>query len=346
MTLSRRTLLKSLLLLSPTILALLLLGGYWLSKGEQANEAEREAPVRSMVSMELRNGITRLTMDDDTQTHSGIQTRRLEDATAADGPAVYGAVIDLQPLIELSGRYASVLADLGAARTEAAGSRAELARVKALYEDDRNVSLKAVAAARAADAAAAAKVSVAQATANAIAGSMRQQFGATVAGWATSPASAELAPFMARRDVLVRIVMPSQAGPAQGMLTLQGNDGSPVQARLVSASPQADPNVQGQAYIYRAAAPLAAGTRVIGHLGKMQNPGLAIPAEAIVWYGGQPWAYVRTEATVFERRAVDQGMPRNGDYLVTTGFKAGEQVVVRGAQLLLSEESRALLSKD
>lgn len=346
MTLPGRTILKGLLLLSPTILALLLLGGYWVSKNEQANEAEREAPVRNMVSIGVRNGITTLTVDQDLQTHSGIQARGLDDATAAEGPAVYGTVIDLQPLVELSGRYASVLADLGAARAEAAGSRAELERVKALYEDDRNVSLKALGAARAADAASAAKVNIAQATANAIAGSIRQQFGTTVAGWATSSAAAELAPFMARREVLVRVVTGPQAGAAPGTLALHGNDASPIQARLVSASPQTDPNVQGQAYFYRAAAPLAAGTRVIGHIGKTQNPGLNIPAAAIVWYGGQPWAYVRTEPTLFERRAVDQSMPRNGDYLVTTGFKAGEQVVVRGAQLLLSEESRALLSKD
>jgi len=346
MTLSGRTILKGLLLLSPAILALLLLGGYWMSKREQANEAEREAPVQNTVSIAVRNGITTLTVDQDVQTQSGIQAGTLGNAMAADGPAAYGAVIDLQPLVELAGRHASALADLGAARAAAAATRAELARVQALYEDDRNVSLKAVGAARAADAASVAKVSIAQATANAIADSIRQQFGTAVTGWATSPASAELAPFAARREVLIRIVMPSQAGPAQKTITLYGSDPSPIHARLVSASPQTDPNIQGQAYFYRAAAALAVGTRLIGHLGEKQGQGLDIPAAAIVWYGGQPWAYVRTRPTLFERRAVDQGMPRNGDYLVTTGFKAGEEVVVRGAQLLLSEESRALLSKD
>ncbi|MBK4736778.1 efflux RND transporter periplasmic adaptor subunit [Noviherbaspirillum pedocola] len=343
---SKRTILKGLLLLSPTILALAILGEYWLSKGEQSNEAEREAPVRNSVTIEVKDGVTTLTVDQASQTHSGIQTAAIEEMAAADGPTVYGTVVDLQPLVELSSRYTSALADLSAAKTESATSRAELGRVRALYEDDQNVSQKAFGAASAADAAATAKLNVAQATTNAVAGSIRQQFGATVTSWVTSPRSPELAPFTARREVLIRIVLMSQSAPAPATLTLYGNGDAPIQARLVSESPQTDPNVQGRAYFYRTSTPLAVGARVIGHLGKAQDIGLDIPANAIVWYGGQPWAYARTTATTFERRAVDASIPRNGDYLVTRGFRAGEQVVVRGAQLLLSEESRALLSKD
>ena len=189
-------------------------------------------------------------------------------------------------------------------------------------------------------------MNVAQTTANAVAGSIRQQFGAKFVDWATSPGSSELASFAARREVVVRIVLISKSGPAPTTLMLSGNDQSTVQAQLVSASPQTDPNIQGQTYFYRVAAQLAVGTRVIGHLGENQSSGLDIPAPAIVWYGGQPWAYVRTAATTFERRTVDQSIPRNGDYLVTNGFKSGDQVVISGAQLLLSEESRALLSKN
>lgn len=346
MTITKRGLLKGVLLLSPTILALLLLGGYWLNKGEQANEAEREAPVRSSVSVEVENGVTMLTVDQASQTHSGIQTAALGEMTASDGPTVYGTVVNLQPLIELSSRYTAALADLKAAKAESVTTQAELARVKALYEDEQNLSLKALGAARAANAAATAKLNIAQTTADAVAGSVRQQFGTTVAAWVTSPSSRELVPLAARREVLVRIVLMSQAGSAPEALTLYGTDNSPVQARVVSASPQADPNILGRAYLYRAAAPLAAGTRLIGHLSNSQGTGLDIPAAAIVWYGGQPWAYVRTAPTTFERREVDPSLPRNGDYLVKNGFKSGEQVVVHGAQLLLSEESRALLSKD
>lgn len=346
MTMSKSKIFKNLLLLSPMILAFLLLGGYWLSKGEQASEAARERPVRSSVGVEVTNGITTLTVDEASQARSGIQVQILGGTKVANGPAVYGTVIDVQPLVELSNRFASGNAELTSAKAELAASRAELGRVRALYADEQNVSLKVVGATQAADAAASAKVNVAQTNVSSVAGALRQQFGATLTSWATSLASPELAPFLARREVLMRIVVPQQPGPAPGSLTIVGDDQTSVEARLVSASPLIDPNIQGQAYFYRASTSLATGTRVTGRLSREQKSGLRIPSDAIVWYGGQPWAYAQATGTRFERRAVDPSVPRDGDFLVTDGFKPGEQVVTRGAQLLLSEESRALLSKD
>jgi multidrug efflux system membrane fusion protein len=341
-----KTLLKGLLALSPTILALLLLAGYWLSKEEKTREAEQEAPVSGSTKIEVKDGMTTLIVNAATQERSGIQAQALGNAAAAGGPAVYGTVIDMQPLVELSGRYAAAASDLGAAKAERAATRAELARVSALHADEQNVSLKAVGAARAADAAAASKVKSAEASAYAAAGTIRQQFGATIAGWVESTASRELASFLARREVIARIVLGARSGPAPKTLAIFGDGQSPHAARLVSPSPQTDPNVQGQAYLYRVAAPLPTGARVTAYLESQPKPGLDIPAAAVVWYGGQPWAYVKSAPESFERRAVADAMPRNGGFLVSQGFEAGEQVVVRGAQLLLSEESRSLLSND
>lgn len=346
MTLSKQTIFKGVLLLSPTILTLLTLGGYWLSKGEQANEAAREAPVQNTVTIAVKAGKTTLSVDEKSQEQSGIEVRPITAGSSAEGPAVYGTVVDLQPLIDLTGRYASSKADLGAAKSELSAARAELRRVTALYNDEQNLSLKALGAAHAADATAVAKVSVAEATVSSVVSTTRQQFGALIAGWLTSPPSLELLSLLSHRAVLVRVAIPSSPRLVPKTLTVYGENQLPWDARLVSVSTQADPNVQGQAYLYRVASPLATGTRVAGHISAEAKLSLRIPADSIVWYGGQPWAYVRTSPTSFERRALDQDAQWAGDFLVIKGFKVGEQVVVRGAQLLLSEEGHALLSKD
>jgi membrane fusion protein, multidrug efflux system len=337
---------KILFLMSPTILALALVAAHWISKKEQSSEAEREAPIHKSFAIEVEDGLTTLTVDEAAQAHSGIQTAALAEAQAANGPAVYGTVIDLQPLFDLATRYAAGATDLRAAQAELAQREAELRRVQALYDDKQNVSRKALDAARADVEASKAKASVAQIAVKAAGTALGQQFGPRVAAWTMAPASSELAALTNRTAVLMRVVLPSQIEAAPQRLMLAGDARAPLEARLVSASPQMDPAMQGQAYLYRVDALLAAGARLAGRIGIQQRAGVQIPGEAVVWYGGQPWAYVRKSAKEFERRPIVQATPVGGAFVALNGFKAGEAVVVQGAQLLLSEETRALLSSD
>ncbi|WP_144410049.1 efflux RND transporter periplasmic adaptor subunit [Cupriavidus basilensis] len=347
MTMRRKTILKGILLLSPAILAALALGGFLLSKGEQDKEAEREAPVSSSVRITVADGFTTLMVDAAMQARSGFQVDALAPASATTGPAAYGIVLDLQPLVELASRHASGVADLNATQAALDASRADFERLQTLNADASNVSLKTVQAARAVLASATAKVNAARVSVAAIASAARQQFGPALSAWASTPESPELAPFVARREVLLRVVLPAGPSVTAPALLKVTTDGIPAfDARLISPSPQVDPGIQGQAYFYRAAVSLATGMRVTAHIpvSSGQKNGLLVPAGAVVWYGGQPWAYVQSDSTHFQRRPVDPRSPQDGDFVVTEGFKPAERVVVRGAQLLLSEESRAQLA--
>ncbi len=344
---TRKSILKGILLLSPAILAALVLGGFLLSKGEQDKEAQSEAPVPSSVRITMADGFTTLMVDAAMQARSGFQVDALAPASATTGPTAYGIALDLQPLMEMASRYASGVAELNAAQASLDASRADYERLQTLNADASNVSLKTVQAARAVLASATARVNAARAAVATIASAARQQFGPALSAWASTPESPELAPFVARRQVLLRVVLPAGPSGAAPALLKVTTDGMPAfDARLVSPSPQADPSIQGQAYFYRAAVSLATGMRVTANApaSSAQRDGLLVPAGAIVWYGGQPWAYVQSDTTHFQRRPVDPRSPQDGDFVVTEGFKPADRVVVRGAQLLLSEESRAQLA--
>lgn len=66
----------------------------------------------------------------------------------------------------------------------------------------------------------------------------------------------------------------------------------------------------------------------------------SLPASAVVWWQGQSWVYVQPSPGRFTRRAVIV-RATNANDLTVTGLAAGEAIVVRGAQLLLSEEQRS-----
>lgn len=65
-----------------------------------------------------------------------------------------------------------------------------------------------------------------------------------------------------------------------------------------------------------------------------------MPEAAVVRTGDHAWAYVQIAPTQFEQRQL-VAMPSARVWFVTSGFAAGDQVVVTGAQALLSEELKS-----
>jgi hypothetical protein len=74
--------------------------------------------------------------------------------------------------------------------------------------------------------------------------------------------------------------------------------------------------------------------------------GVAVPATAIIWYAGLPWIYVKTGDTEFVRRPVENHREQAERWLVPTGFRPGEHVVVVGAQMLISQELKGRIPEE
>ncbi|MYM23241.1 hypothetical protein GTP46_11350 [Duganella sp. FT135W] len=340
----RKSIIKAALLLSPTIIALSLLSGYWLSKAELQGEAERETPVRSLVSIEVKDGVTVLKVDLISQERSGILAEKLKLAHGRDTQlSIYGTVLDVQPLVDLSGKYRSAKEDVNAAQVEQGALRAEFSRLQILNADENNISLKVVEAARAADAAAQAKMKLAQAALDSSSTSIRQQYGEKLGDLVMRAGIDGLAPFLAGRETLFLVVLQDHDTSPPSSLLVDGGP-LPLLAQFVSRVPQVDPTTQAQAYLYRAVGHMPSAMRVTGHALAEKYNGVIVPASAVVWYGGQPWAYKKIGPTHFERLALTTGTPVEGGYFTADGFRTDEQVVTKGAQLLLSEEGRSLLS--
>ncbi|MGZ5055641.1 MAG: efflux RND transporter periplasmic adaptor subunit, partial [Methylobacter sp.] len=68
--------------------------------------------------------------------------------------------------------------------------------------------------------------------------------------------------------------------------------------------------------------------------------GVIIPKSALVWYMDQAFVYIKTAEEQFSRRTIDHYSATADGYFVGNGINAGEQLVVTGGQMLLSEELR------
>ena len=65
---------------------------------------------------------------------------------------------------------------------------------------------------------------------------------------------------------------------------------------------------------------------------------VVIPEQAVIWYANRRWAYVQIDPGHFARRALAEASRVPGGWFAIRGWRPGERVVVRGAQLIYAQE--------
>lgn len=316
-------------------------------RGESEHQEEQiETP--NTAGVEDGRAVVRATAQ--SQAASGIQTRPLAAGTSEAALEVYGLVMDLQPLAEMRGRYLAAVAEAKALRAGVIAAESEFRRMEALYRDDRNVSEQALRTAESRYLGEQARLAAAEQAAASLRDALRGQWGTTISGWAGDADSRVLQSLLEQRAFLIQLVLPYQLprDRIKGAVSV-----SPAMARenrraarYVADSPRVDSTLFGETYFYLVeGGALRAGMRVTARvsLGDARRDGVVVPASAVVWYAGKAWAYARKDPETFARYEVSTAQEFDGGWFNAArddgaGLKVGDQVVVSGAQLLLSEE--------
>jgi RND family efflux transporter MFP subunit len=117
--------------------------------------------------------------------------------------------------------------------------------------------------------------------------------------------------------------------------------GNPIAAGRISfVAPEVSPESQSvliKADIDNARGALRADQVVRARVVWRRHPGIAVPALAVTWLGGQSFVYVVQAAgssTVARQRPVQLGELAGSTYPVTSGLQPGEQIVAGGIQKL------------
>ncbi|KAF3996347.1 metal transporter [Glaciimonas immobilis] len=303
-------------------------------------------PSQDLQRVQVINGETVVTVSVAAQRASQIITQPVTVATDHPEVTAYATVVDLQPLFDLRNRHAVARAERESARAHADASRLQYNRTHVLFLDDRNVSEKSLQDAQVIKQTDEAKLQAVEATLGGLDSALRQQYGNALATAVVAPHSALSDRLLNGHATVVRVTLPvGGVTPAPEQITIEGSDDQMIVANKLSPSPVVDPAMQGDSYLYFADSVLPVGTHTLAHVplrekNKSTAPGFSIPDTAIVWYGGQSWAYIKTTIDHFTRRLVPVASTTQRVRVATEGFHRGDEVVISGAQLLLSEELR------
>ena len=306
-------------------------------KGEPKGEAKGEAKAESKIAIEHDElGRVVIKLDAEARGKLGLELARPAIATAAPEARAYGHVLDPGPLAGLAN-------DLASAQAAAAASAAEWARTKVL-QGQGNTSARAAV--------------LAEAAARHDELAVRALHDRLALAWGRELADrGDLTTFVQTltglEAAVVRIDLPGgerlhPAPAAARLVTLAGRE---VAAQLLGPALSVDPGLQGQGFLFLVPTNqprLLPGEAVTGFL---RLPGAAaaavVPPAAVIRAEGSAWVFVAAEdKSAFTRTPVTLEHRLEKGWLVCPVGSLTNQVVVTGAQALLSQESKALLKPD
>jgi hypothetical protein len=269
--------------------------------------------------------------------------------------------------IDLAARLAAARADVDAVAASLAAARQALDRARALNAENRIVSDRAVQEAEARVKGEEARLRALHETVRLLDASVSGRAGPTgawplvlerggevvevVAQPGESVESGQAILRVARFDRLVARVHLSAGQVVDRLaptarIVVFGHEARPLRGERLALGATADEMTHGQALLYRVkleGLPIRPGAAVTAFLPATGRPqaGVVIPRSAIVRSGGKAWVYVRVGATGFSRREIGLDQAMADGWFVAGGFTAGDEVVVAGAQTLLSDELKS-----
>jgi hypothetical protein len=350
-TIERSTKLRRLagtLLLAVTIFgtAYLAIWGFFEGREELAREAERERPVKPPQRVSIEGGEPVITLDATAQEQSGLRTVTLQQTQYRQQLRAYATVLDLQSLVDLDNSYLVAKAQLKAARARLDASRAEFEREDKLFETHTSVvTLDKLQAAEASFHTDEAALASAEAQLQTVERTAEHTWG-SVLGQQLAEDNQVFARLVQRQDYLVQVTVPPGVliTTPPPTATIQLENGQRKEIQFISPATKTNPSIQGVSLLYTvpASSDLLPGMNVFALLPLASTiDGVIVPEPALVWSQGRPWVYVRTGSLTFTRRAIATDIPLpEGGYL-DRALISGTEVVVQGAQMLLSEEFRA-----
>ncbi|PHS24337.1 MAG: hypothetical protein COA83_08095 [Methylophaga sp.] len=286
-------------------------------------------------------------IDGDISAYAGIETSVLAESSFFPESKAMAIVVDIRPLVTIKARYNQAVSALNVAKVAERSAAQELKRLNTLAKGVGSVATKKVDYARAVWREANAALQGLGFEVQAVQDDGQQSWGAEVTSWVFAKNSEQWKRLLSHQDSLLLVILPADVSLVADISFIRvTRDGTQQQARkayFVSPAVSTGALTQGESYFFKiATGRLRARMRLDAWIPTTNTPitGVFVPDKAIIWNDGLPWVYIEKEEDLYQRRSVQQGLPATGGLFVEHGLAEGELLVIKGAQMLLSEEFR------
>lgn len=276
------------------------------------------------------------------QKQIGLETEVLQVGPHREEFQAYGTVLDLARITDLTNSYANAKAQLETAQAKVEVSKGAAQRAKALGQYSTAVQVETTESTARTDQA---TLTSAESQLRTLAATTRQEWG-PVLGKAILERSPTITRLIEREQLLVQVTLqPGVAltNPPETAFAEVPARSSRVELHYISPATRTDPRVQGLSYFYTVPGDggllpgMSTSTFIPSE--KVVN-GVVVQDTAVVRWQGSSWVYLLLGQDTFARHQIATDLPTSDDDYVVQSIPADKAVVVRGAQALLSEETK------
>lgn len=313
-----------------------------------ADEQGREEAPRGAAPSAARSGelgVVRLSADQ--QKRIGLETAVLKAAPHPEQFRAYGAVLDIARITELTNSYANAQAQLQTAEAKLEVARSAFERARSLVQSAA-LPKKEAELAEANFRTDQAALAAAQSQVKTLAATAQQEWGPAI-GNAIVERSPLVVRLIEREQFLVQVTLSPGVSLAQAPRTALSQAPSRttnIDLTYISPATRTDPRIQGLSYFFAAPGDsgLLPGMNTIVYVPSGRTyEGVFVEDTAIVRWQGQSWVYLRLDPQTFRRHPISTDQPVSDDDYVVRDIPPGSEIVMQGAQVLLSEEARSEL---
>jgi hypothetical protein len=264
----------------------------------------------------------------------------------------------IDALLEARAKLLALKSEISSTRLNYDINEKQYQRLKSLNDDDKNISDRSLQEATALLISDKSKIHGNELQIKNLQESLKLQWGDKLSQLAISDnLSPELEKLINHHAVLIQVSLPNNFIKSSDMTKIKINPVSDpstsIIASYISPSALTDGNNLGKTYYYIAPSEdLRVGMRVnvttlINY--KTGSNGVVIPSNAVIWYAGKPWVYFKSlnknGQELFTRKPISTSIELNDGWF-NQELRKDDEVVINGAQLLLSEEFKYLIKNE
>jgi hypothetical protein len=309
-----------------------------------------ESEVEILVSIEKKI----ITLPNSIIKNSGIESQIISESKNQSLYSSYGYVVNLKNLIDYKTNYLNINFEINKLNTQLKEESQHFKKLKFLNEDNKNIADSVVHEKEIEINNLRNNLNIQKSNKDNLLRTINQEWGKPFKELLTYPKKSLLKNIFNSETRLLKITIANnkiqRLIPSELMVSSFSQPKNIYKANFITKSPIGNPDVQGRAYFYLVSSNnLMMGSKVNVYIKTGEDSHVKkfhIPKSAIVWSDGKPWIYAKIASNSFLRHPLFKMKEVDDGWNVQFEKIPPKEIVTKGAQLLLSEEYKHLITNE